>query len=162
MLEVPSRSRHSTEDLSGGIALVLPGEGPMEGPPQSGDPLGVPMGLPLGVPLGLPLGLLVLINRSYTDSSPPTSTDSTDPTSTDSTDSNVSEGKKGGFLRAYEKFEDILKPPPPKVEPVKPPQAFKTLLRNSKLMELGDPKGKVVIGKIVHLSMAVVIKLELT
>ncbi|CAG0898236.1 unnamed protein product [Cyprideis torosa] len=41
---------HSTEDLSGGIALVLPVEGPMEGPPQSG----VSMGLPLGVPLGLP------------------------------------------------------------------------------------------------------------
>lgn len=34
--------------------------------------------------------------------------------------------------------------------PVKPPVSFASLLRNSQLIKLGDPVGKVVVGKIFH------------
>ena len=58
----------------------------------------------------------------------------------------------GGLLKAYQKFHEILKPKPeaqavekkPDVEDV----SFATLLRQSKLMQLGDPRGKIVTGTV--------------
>ncbi|KAM7307723.1 hypothetical protein ISCGN_011359 [Ixodes scapularis] len=57
------------------------------------------------------------------------------------------EKQKGSFAEAFLKFQEI------KVGEDEPraPQRFTTLLRNSKLMQLGDPAGKVVIGKIFHI-----------
>ncbi|XP_050315114.1 28S ribosomal protein S28, mitochondrial [Anthonomus grandis grandis] len=52
--------------------------------------------------------------------------------------------KLGGYAQAYEKFEDIQKPPE------EPPQTFASLLRHSKFIDLGDPEGKVVTGKVFH------------
>ncbi|XP_065367898.1 small ribosomal subunit protein bS1m [Calliphora vicina] len=51
-----------------------------------------------------------------------------------------------GFAKAYESHSDALKP---KEEP-KDTQTFASLLRNSKFVDLGDPDGKVVSGKIFH------------
>ncbi|CAK1540089.1 unnamed protein product [Leptosia nina] len=52
--------------------------------------------------------------------------------------------KVGGFAKAYEKQSHILD-----VEST-PPPTFASLLRNSKLVDLGDPVGKIVVGKIFH------------
>ncbi|CAH2050519.1 unnamed protein product, partial [Iphiclides podalirius] len=52
--------------------------------------------------------------------------------------------KAGGFAKAYEKQENILNQ---KVQN----QTFSSLLRSSKLIDLGDPVGKIVIGKIFHI-----------
>ncbi|CAH0386665.1 unnamed protein product [Bemisia tabaci] len=59
-------------------------------------------------------------------------------------DSDQSAKPKGSFADAFKRY---TAPPT-----VKPPQedAFATLLRNSKFIDLGDPKGKKVIGKIFH------------
>ncbi|XP_037810034.1 28S ribosomal protein S28, mitochondrial [Lucilia sericata] len=51
-----------------------------------------------------------------------------------------------GFAKAYESHTDALKP---KEEP-KDTETFASLLRNSKFIDLGDPEGKVVSGKIFH------------
>ncbi|XP_037941687.1 28S ribosomal protein S28, mitochondrial, partial [Teleopsis dalmanni] len=62
-------------------------------------------------------------------------------TETESTTSNV----KGGFARAFEKYTS------PAVEE-KPAETrtFASLLRHSKFIDLGDPEGKIVSGKIFH------------
>lgn len=59
----------------------------------------------------------------------------------------ASEKKKGGFAEAFLKFQELssLTTSP------EPPQRFSTLLRNSKWIDLGDPEGKIVIGKIFHI-----------
>ncbi|XP_072385747.1 small ribosomal subunit protein bS1m [Diabrotica undecimpunctata] len=51
----------------------------------------------------------------------------------------------GGYAQAFQKFETIKNPED------KTPQAFASLLRNSRLIDLGDPEGKVVTGKIFHI-----------
>ncbi|XP_047985110.1 28S ribosomal protein S28, mitochondrial [Leguminivora glycinivorella] len=53
--------------------------------------------------------------------------------------------EKGGFAKAFEKQSQILDTQEPAVN-----HSFPSLLRNSKLMDLGDPSGKVVVGKIFH------------
>ncbi|CAF4793838.1 28S ribosomal protein S28, mitochondrial [Pieris napi] len=56
----------------------------------------------------------------------------------------TSTGKVGGFAKAFEKQSHILE------ETSGPPPTFASLLRNSKLIDLGDPVGKIVVGKIFH------------
>ncbi|XP_064472880.1 small ribosomal subunit protein bS1m-like [Ornithodoros turicata] len=58
----------------------------------------------------------------------------------------ISEAKPARFAEAYDKFEAL------KAAQTQPeaPQRFTTLLRNSKFIQLGDPDGKIVIGKIFH------------
>lgn len=55
------------------------------------------------------------------------------------------EAKLSGFAKAYQKFSE-----PQAEETPEKPATFESLLRNSKLMELGDPSGKIVVGKIFH------------
>ncbi|KAL0110257.1 hypothetical protein PUN28_013722 [Cardiocondyla obscurior] len=55
-----------------------------------------------------------------------------------------SEKKLRGFAQSYEKFSHINEKRP------ETPQTFASLIRNSKFVDLGDPEGKVVIGKIFH------------
>ena len=50
----------------------------------------------------------------------------------------------GGFARAFEKIEQLGK------HEKEPEQSFATLLRHSKLMQLGDPEGRIVIGRITE------------
>ncbi|KAH9383326.1 mitochondrial ribosomal protein S28 [Haemaphysalis longicornis] len=57
------------------------------------------------------------------------------------------EKKKGGFAEAFLKFQELSS----LTSSPEPPQRFSTLLRNSKWIDLGDPEGKVVIGKIFHI-----------
>ncbi|XP_026759156.2 28S ribosomal protein S28, mitochondrial [Galleria mellonella] len=52
--------------------------------------------------------------------------------------------RAGGFAKAYEKQSHILD------SQENENHTFASLLRNSKLIDLGDPVGKVVIGKIFH------------
>ncbi|CAD6208216.1 GSCOCG00010469001-RA-CDS [Cotesia congregata] len=54
------------------------------------------------------------------------------------------ESKLSGFAKAFDKFNQ---PEPVKVVKEK---TFASLLRNSKLIDLGDPEGKIVSGKIFH------------
>jgi len=56
------------------------------------------------------------------------------------------EVKLSGYAKSFEKFESEKNVPVPKTE-----KNFLTLLRHSKLMQLGDPKGKIVKGKIFHI-----------
>uniref|UniRef100_A0A2A4JTN3 Mitochondrial ribosomal protein S28 n=1 Tax=Heliothis virescens TaxID=7102 RepID=A0A2A4JTN3_HELVI len=53
--------------------------------------------------------------------------------------------KVSGFAKAFEKQSQILD-----TEDKEQNFTFASLLRNSKLMDLGDPTNKVVIGKIFH------------
>uniref|UniRef100_A0AAG5DGY3 28S ribosomal protein S28, mitochondrial n=1 Tax=Anopheles atroparvus TaxID=41427 RepID=A0AAG5DGY3_ANOAO len=55
--------------------------------------------------------------------------------------------KEGGFAKAYRKHSDSLNETPSN----EPPKTFASLLRNSKFIDLGDPEGKVVTGKIFHI-----------
>lgn len=57
------------------------------------------------------------------------------------------EPKLGGFAQSFEKFSTINEP---KVSVEPEPQSFATLLRQSKFIDLGDPEGKVVVGKVFH------------
>ncbi|XP_026739456.1 28S ribosomal protein S28, mitochondrial [Trichoplusia ni] len=50
-----------------------------------------------------------------------------------------------GFAKAFEKHSQIAEP-----QDNEQNYTFASLLRNSKLMDLGDPTNKVVIGKIFH------------
>ncbi|KAF5295874.1 hypothetical protein FQR65_LT10361 [Abscondita terminalis] len=52
--------------------------------------------------------------------------------------------KHGGFAKAYDKFDTFTSDPKPQ------PDTFASLLRNSKFIDLGDPEGKVVQGRIYH------------
>ncbi|CAG0903270.1 unnamed protein product [Darwinula stevensoni] len=56
--------------------------------------------------------------------------------------------RQGGFAQAMERFSDpsFINTPEQKSQHA----PFATLLRNSKLMQMGDPKGKVVEGEIYH------------
>lgn len=51
---------------------------------------------------------------------------------------------QGGYAKAFEKFDQINRPVDDQ------PKTFASLLRNSKFVDLGDPEGKVVTGKIFH------------
>ncbi|XP_033220502.1 28S ribosomal protein S28, mitochondrial [Belonocnema kinseyi] len=53
--------------------------------------------------------------------------------------------KLSGFAKAYERYTA------PEEKEVEEPKTFANLLRNSKLIDLGDPEGKVVRGKILHI-----------
>ncbi|KAI8438630.1 hypothetical protein MSG28_011062 [Choristoneura fumiferana] len=53
--------------------------------------------------------------------------------------------EKGGFAKAFDKQSQIQDSQESVIN-----HSFASLLRNSKLMDLGDPSGKVVIGKIFH------------
>ncbi|KAJ8968766.1 hypothetical protein NQ314_002115 [Rhamnusium bicolor] len=55
------------------------------------------------------------------------------------------EVKSGGYAKAFKKFENI------KEDSTETPQTFAYLLRHSKFVDLGDPEGKVVVGKIFHI-----------
>ncbi|KYN08310.1 PREDICTED: 28S ribosomal protein S28, mitochondrial [Cyphomyrmex costatus] len=55
-----------------------------------------------------------------------------------------SQTKLSGFAQSYEKFSHIDDKKP------ETPQTFVSLIRNSKLVDLGDPEGKVVTGEIYH------------
>ncbi|XP_069678163.1 small ribosomal subunit protein bS1m [Periplaneta americana] len=55
--------------------------------------------------------------------------------------------KIGGFARAFEKYTT---PPETKIQTPEKEETFASMLRNSKFIDLGDPKGKVVTGKIIH------------
>ncbi|XP_012266735.2 28S ribosomal protein S28, mitochondrial [Athalia rosae] len=58
--------------------------------------------------------------------------------------SNVQQPKRSGFAKAFEKYTA------PIVEAPEVPKTFASLLRHSKFIDLGDPKGQVVFGKIFH------------
>ncbi|XP_038207930.1 28S ribosomal protein S28, mitochondrial [Zerene cesonia] len=62
----------------------------------------------------------------------------------DNVEKNATPEKVGGFAKAFEKQSHILE------EDSTPTPTFASLLRNSKLVDLGDPVGKIVIGKIFH------------
>ncbi|KAM3967484.1 mitochondrial ribosomal protein S28 [Aphomia sociella] len=53
--------------------------------------------------------------------------------------------KTGSFAKAFEKQSQIFD------SQDQQNHTFASLLRNSKLIDLGDPEGKVVIGKIIHI-----------
>ncbi|OWR47718.1 hypothetical protein KGM_215793 [Danaus plexippus plexippus] len=63
---------------------------------------------------------------------------------TNNSTENIDSSPKGGFAKAFDKQAQILQQ-----EPVEN-QTFASLLRNSKLIDLGDPVNKIVIGKIFH------------
>ncbi|KAJ8922280.1 hypothetical protein NQ315_004219, partial [Exocentrus adspersus] len=52
--------------------------------------------------------------------------------------------KPGGFADSFEKFQTLN-------ESDEKPQTFASLLRHSAFIDLGDPTGKIVIGKIFHI-----------
>uniref|UniRef100_L7LZW7 Putative mitochondrial ribosomal protein mrps35 n=1 Tax=Rhipicephalus pulchellus TaxID=72859 RepID=L7LZW7_RHIPC len=54
--------------------------------------------------------------------------------------------KKGGFAEAFLKFQELSKGEAPEA-----PQRFSTLLRNSNWIDLGDPEGRIVVGRIFHI-----------
>ncbi|XP_013784977.1 28S ribosomal protein S28, mitochondrial-like [Limulus polyphemus] len=55
--------------------------------------------------------------------------------------------KRSGFAKAFEKFQGLGTE---SEDTEQCHHSFATLLRNSKLIQLGDPEGKIVIGKIFH------------
>jgi len=64
--------------------------------------------------------------------------------SKENAEASESEAKLSGFARSYEKFSHIDDKKP------ETPRTFASLIRNSKFVDLGDPEGRVVIGKIFH------------
>ncbi|XP_035905475.1 28S ribosomal protein S28, mitochondrial [Anopheles stephensi] len=80
------------------------------------------------------------------------STEGTPPSSTavSSDGQTPAEGNQkvvGGFAKAYQKHSESLRTE----RPNEPPKTFAALLRNSKFVDLGDPEGKIVTGKIFHI-----------
>jgi small subunit ribosomal protein S28 len=58
------------------------------------------------------------------------------------------------FAKAFQKFEDLSKAPETSTpRTAAPPEDvhFATLLRNSGLIQMGDPEGKVAIGRVFHI-----------
>ncbi|KAI5635606.1 mitochondrial ribosomal protein MRP-S35 domain-containing protein [Phthorimaea operculella] len=85
-----------------------------------------------------PVSLRANSLRLYSASEP------NNPTTTEKVPETVPD-KTGGFAKAYEKQSQILE-----TNENEPNHTFASLLKNSKLMDLGDPAGKVVIGKVFH------------
>ncbi|KAK2725558.1 small ribosomal subunit protein bS1m-like isoform X2 [Artemia franciscana] len=57
----------------------------------------------------------------------------------------------GGFAKAFQDQQDLAIKATKQEKPIEAkPKTFDELIRNSKLMQLGDPTGKVVEGKIYH------------
>jgi len=57
-------------------------------------------------------------------------------------------GEAGGFAKAFEKFERLQDTTEKKEAAPQPPKSFLTLLRHSKFMQIGDPRGKIIDGKV--------------
>uniref|UniRef100_A0A182PDJ9 28S ribosomal protein S28, mitochondrial n=1 Tax=Anopheles epiroticus TaxID=199890 RepID=A0A182PDJ9_9DIPT len=72
---------------------------------------------------------------------------STGGVSSDRQESEEASKKVGGFAKAYQKHSESLN----SERPNEPPKTFAALLRHSKLVDLGDPEGKIVTGKIFHI-----------
>ncbi|XP_044270732.1 28S ribosomal protein S28, mitochondrial [Tribolium madens] len=66
--------------------------------------------------------------------------------STEISDEKPAETKPGSYAQAFEKFEGLKDG-----KSTEKPQTFASLLRNSKFIDLGDPEGKVVSGKVFHI-----------
>lgn len=64
---------------------------------------------------------------------------------TGSLDDPAEEDSVASFAEAFEKLKKIAEEKP---EPKKQEAPFATLLRNSKLVKLGDPEKKIVVGKV--------------
>ncbi|KAF2904012.1 hypothetical protein ILUMI_02183 [Ignelater luminosus] len=64
--------------------------------------------------------------------------------STNENDTSSEKVQSGGYAKAFAKFETLSE------EPKQENQTFASLLCNSKFIDLGDPEGKVVQGKIFH------------
>ncbi|GAV05751.1 hypothetical protein RvY_15831 [Ramazzottius varieornatus] len=58
--------------------------------------------------------------------------------------------KRRGFAAAFEKFRGMATPKPPEVKEEKE-ESFASILRKSKYIQLGNPDGKVVVGRISHI-----------
>ncbi|XP_068084926.1 small ribosomal subunit protein bS1m [Anabrus simplex] len=84
-----------------------------------------------------------ILNRNMT-SRPDDTTNSPEDTL-----SNLPDRKMGGFAKAFQKFQKYTDPPEP-TGTSEPPKTFASLLKNSKFIDLGDPQGKIVYGKIFH------------
>ncbi|XP_013194200.1 small ribosomal subunit protein bS1m [Amyelois transitella] len=67
------------------------------------------------------------------------------PSAPEKTLNTSSSAQTGGFAKAYEKQSHIID-----TQDTEENYTFASLLRQSKLIDLGDPAGKVVIGKIFH------------
>ncbi|XP_058119671.1 small ribosomal subunit protein bS1m [Anopheles ziemanni] len=75
------------------------------------------------------------------------SNDAQSPTKAEDSDGQAASKKESGFAKAYRKHSDSLNEQPSN----EPPKTFASLLRNSKFIDLGDPEGKVVTGRIFHI-----------
>ena len=65
----------------------------------------------------------------------------------DETVKQSTEPTRSGFAIAFEKFENL----DDHVDQALPNETFANMLRNSKLMQLGDINGRIVLGKIYHI-----------
>lgn len=54
----------------------------------------------------------------------------------------------GGLAKALGKFRELEKTDSKETKPVEEDKSFLHLLRNSEFVQMGDPPGKIVIGKI--------------
>lgn len=54
----------------------------------------------------------------------------------------------GGLAKALGKFRELEKADSKEIKPVEEEKSFLHLLRNSEFVQMGDPPGKILIGKI--------------